>query len=85
MATVVDHMVPHQGDKYWFEKVGNHLPLCVTCHNTVTAKFDRYYVKGDSIEPKTNWLNGERLRNELKLDKKFPSIKVIQYYGVKKR
>jgi 5-methylcytosine-specific restriction enzyme A len=45
-ATVVDHIVAHKGDKILFEKLDNHLPLCVRCHNTLTAKFDR--------NPKTN-------------------------------
>lgn len=75
----MDHLVAHKGDKELFEKTGNHVPLCVVCHNTVTAKFDAKYVVGASVEPKTQWMNETRARTEIQKDKKFPSVKVIKY------
>ncbi len=59
-ATVVDHLKPHQGDVVLFKKTDNHIPLCITCHNTVTAKFDMRYREGGSIAPKIEWLNRNR-------------------------
>lgn len=60
-ATVVDHLKPHQGDEYLFKKTDNHIPLCVVCHNTVTAKFDMRYVAGNPITDKIQWLNRKRI------------------------
>lgn len=61
LAIVVDHLVPHKGDPVLFTKLDNHIPLCTTCHNFVTTKFDRYHRPGTSIEPKILWLNSRRI------------------------
>ena len=82
VATVVDHLVPHKGDRVWFEKDGNHLALCQTCHNIVTGKFDYKYRPGDSIEPKTKWMNEERARNEILQARNFNRPKVLKYREV---
>lgn len=37
-ATVVDHIVPHRGDKDLFWDRDNWQPLCVYCHNAKTAR-----------------------------------------------
>lgn len=37
---VVDHIVPHKGDKELFWNNDNHQSLCVKCHNEKTAKYD---------------------------------------------
>lgn len=60
-AEVVDHLKPHQGDETLFKKTDNHIPLCITCHNRVTALFDRRYRAGDSISEKIKWLNRNRI------------------------
>jgi len=33
MATVVDHITPHKGDKRLFWDVNNWQPLCAPCHD----------------------------------------------------
>lgn len=40
-ATVVDHIVPHKGDKDLFWNKSNWQPLCETHHNIKTASEDR--------------------------------------------
>lgn len=40
LATVVDHIVPHKGDKALFWDKNNHQPLCERCHNIKTARED---------------------------------------------
>ena len=37
-ATVVDHIVPHKGDKAMFWGSGNWQGLCAPCHNAKTAR-----------------------------------------------
>lgn len=39
-ATVVDHVVPHKGDRKLFWKKGNHQALCKSCHDRKTATED---------------------------------------------
>ncbi len=60
-ANVVDHLVPHQGDDRLFKKLDNHIPLCTRCHNTVSTLFDRKYRAGNTIKPKVEWLNRNRI------------------------
>ncbi len=62
-STVCDHMVPHKGDETLFKKTDNHLPLCARCHNTITAKFDKYFRPGSMITEKLKWMAANRLRN----------------------
>ena len=40
-ATVVDHIIPHKGDKDLFWNKANWQPLCETHHNVKTASEDR--------------------------------------------
>lgn len=40
LATVVDHVIPHKGDKALFWDIRNHEALCTKCHNRKTAKED---------------------------------------------
>lgn len=40
LATVVDHIQPHKGDKRLFWDEGNHQALCESCHNRKTAQED---------------------------------------------
>ncbi|WP_089970849.1 HNH endonuclease [Lihuaxuella thermophila] len=39
-ATVVDHIVPHKGDRYLFWQASNWAPMCWSCHSRKTAKYD---------------------------------------------
>ncbi|MEY9097015.1 HNH endonuclease [Paenibacillus sp. RC84] len=39
-ATVVDHIIPHRGDKELFWKRDNWQPLCASCHSIKTATED---------------------------------------------
>lgn len=39
-ATVVDHIVPHKGDKALFWSRDNWQALCAPCHSTKTARED---------------------------------------------
>ena len=54
----VDHMVPTRSDRDGFFKKGNHVPLCHSCHSTVTQLFDLF------DPPRTNdkilWMQGQR-------------------------
>ncbi len=76
-SQVVDHLIPHLGNSGLFEKLDNHLPLCIPCHNTLTSKFDRYYRAGNSITPKIQWLS----RNRFPRDDWNPKrVKVLDRY-----
>lgn len=37
-ATVVDHVIPHRGDRKLFWDKTNHRALCATCHNRKTMR-----------------------------------------------
>lgn len=76
-AEVVDHLIPHKGDQKLFEKLDNHIPLCVTCHNTVTTKFDRNFRPGGSITEKVKWLSRKRIVTETWTPKK---VRVMDKY-----
>lgn len=39
-ATVVDHIIPHKGDKKLFWDTNNWQPLCASCHSRKTIKED---------------------------------------------
>lgn len=39
-ATVVDHIIPHKGDKQLFWDSDNWQPLCKPCHDAKTARED---------------------------------------------
>jgi 5-methylcytosine-specific restriction enzyme A len=40
-ATVVDHVVPHRGDRALFWDSGNWQPLCKPCHDGAKARQER--------------------------------------------
>ncbi len=64
-ATVVDHLFPHLGCVKLFEKLDNHIPLCESDHNRVTALFDRRYRAGNNVNPKISWFMRNREMNDL--------------------
>jgi hypothetical protein len=76
-ATVVDHIIPFKGDRFLFEKLDNHLPLCEKDHNFVSMKFDFNYVPGDPVTKKIEWLNSRRYPTDKWTPKK---VKVLPYY-----
>ena len=45
-ATVVDHIVPHKGDKKLFWDRTNWQPLCKSCHDRKTAREDGRWGRG---------------------------------------
>ncbi len=40
VAKVVDHIIPHKGDRRLFWDTKNHQGLCERCHNSKTARED---------------------------------------------
>lgn len=75
LATVVDHVEPHKGDKAIFERLDNHIPLCEKCHNYITAKFDKFHKPGKLVISKLEWMYKNRARNELTI-----RVKVLPSY-----
>lgn len=45
-ATVVDHIVPHKGNKRLFWDIANWQALCASCHGVKTAKEDGGFGNG---------------------------------------
>lgn len=41
LATVVDHRIPHKGDKHLFWDRSNWQPLCAHCHNSHKQRHER--------------------------------------------
>jgi len=39
-SEVVDHIIPHRGNRGVFWDKKNHQPLCTSCHNFKTATYD---------------------------------------------
>ena len=71
-ATVVDHIVAHKGDTDVFENNTNHLPMCTSCHNTATAKYDKF--NPPKTEEKMKWIASRRERFKVNI-----AVKVIPY------
>lgn len=42
-AQVVDHIIPHRGNKELFWDMNNWQPLCKHCHDTKTSTEDKYF------------------------------------------
>lgn len=58
-SKAIDHVAAHRGDVALFWKLDNMIPLCTSCHNTVTSLFDR---QGKRVEKKLEWLKNSRLK-----------------------
>ncbi len=58
-ARVTDHIIAAKLDekKFWCET--NYIPLCLTCHNTITGFFDRH--NPPLTEEKLIWINKRRM------------------------
>lgn len=79
-SQVTDHLEPSKGREDVFTREGNFIPLCISCHNTVTRKFDSTFVVGrDSAHPKVRWLNEMRTKNEILQDRKFKKPQYARY------
>ena len=63
-ATLVDHVVPHQGDvtKFWTGKLQS---LCKVCHDTAKREIEVYGFRrdvgldGQPLDPRHPWYTGE--------------------------
>lgn len=62
-ANLVDHIRAAKGDRSFFWKVDNYIPLCRRCHDWVTTQFDRHKVP--LVEDKLRWLSEERSKRDL--------------------
>lgn len=62
----------HWPDK--FDKLDNHMPLCIGCHSTVTALFEMQ--TPPDIEGKIAWINARRKEFNCSV-----RIKVLDRYG----
>lgn len=62
-ARVVDHIFAHKGDDEKFWQEGNFLPLCKTCHSTITQLFDRF--TPPKTAEKLAWLKRQRISNDI--------------------
>lgn len=62
-SEATDHMVAHKEKVSLFWKVDNYLPLCHTCHNTITAMFDRHPVP--KTAEKLAWIAAKRADLEI--------------------
>lgn len=49
-ATVVDHIIPHRGDKALFWNRANWQALCTRCHNSWKQRFEFNYRKETTTE-----------------------------------
>ena len=57
-AKHVDHLHPASKRPDLFDNLQNHIPMCVSCHSTVTAKFDRK--QGENYKEKIKWIVDQR-------------------------
>ena len=64
LATLVDHIKPHKGDKVLFWDQGNWQGLCATCHSGAKAVLERTGkmrgcdVHGAPLDPGHHWNHG---------------------------
>jgi 5-methylcytosine-specific restriction endonuclease McrA len=66
-SEVTDHIQAHKGDENLFWKIDNFIPLCFSCHNTITGLFDRHTTQ--RYREKLIWISRERIKNECKVTK----------------
>lgn len=74
VAQVTDHIEAHKGNDELFWRQDNMMPLCKTCHSTVTQLFDRF------TPPKTYeklvWVTDKRIDTDTKV-----RVKVVPIQG----
>jgi 5-methylcytosine-specific restriction protein A len=60
-ANIVDHKIPHKGDKELFWNPDNHQPLCKACHDSIKQRFEKSGVvvgcdaTGRPLDPNHHW------------------------------
>ena len=60
----VDHIIPAKVDEdKYFWKEDNYIPLCHSCHSTVTALYDKF--NPPKTEEKLEWLGDMRTRHNI--------------------
>ena len=69
-----DHVVAHKGNTELFWNRENHIPLCHSCHNTISAKFDKR--SPQDLQGKLRWIH--MMRDKYELDDSV-SIKVTPF------
>jgi 5-methylcytosine-specific restriction protein A len=50
-ATVVDHIIPHKGDRRLFHDPRNLMPMCKPCHDRKTARYDGGFGRTPVLAP----------------------------------
>jgi len=77
-SEVTDHIRVSRGQIEWFWRDGNYLPLCIICHNTVTAKFDsRSSGSEHDVSKKVGWMNEQRSKNQIIKERIFLKPKYV--------
>lgn len=59
-SNIIDHIVPHKGNPELFWDITNFIPVCTTCHNTITALFDKH--GSHLVVEKLKWVEASRKR-----------------------
>lgn len=62
-ARVVDHIIAHKDNETLFWATTNFMPLCKSCHDTITANFDRY--NPPKTEEKMKWVDASRYKHSI--------------------
>lgn len=71
-ARVVDHWRAHKGDTALFEDPENMIPMCKSCHSTVTQLYDKGPVA--DVQGKLKWIELKRQETET-----FTRVKVVSW------
>lgn len=69
----VDHIEAHKGNEEKFFDPYNVIPLCYTCHNYITSKFDKFKIP--KLKEKMEWIKSNREKLGLKFPIKFKDFK----------
>jgi 5-methylcytosine-specific restriction enzyme A len=72
-SSVIDHIVPHKGRVDFFWDITNFIPMCETCHNIVTAKFDKH--GSHLVVEKLQWIEKNRKFFSVRVKVKIVRIK----------
>lgn len=75
-SEVVDHLMAHKGKESLFKMLNNHIPLCKSHHDKITARFDRH--EPPLYKEKLEYLAKVRLETGTTL-----VVRVLPHYGKK--
>jgi 5-methylcytosine-specific restriction enzyme A len=67
-SNTVDHLIAHKGSDELFYKEDNLIPMCHTCHSTITQLFDRSGIP--DTEGKLMWIRNRRIDTETTIKSK---------------